>query len=321
MKRIDRTPSLGLWHFGEQFYKAGLLAAQSPTLGEVSVTLYLICHSIELTLKAFLRGKGKRVPELIRIGHDLEALLAAADKDGLSSICSLPAKSRDDIRLVNQYYKLKDFEYMFGGVQTLPRIERLIEIANLLLAQTKGFCIQTAALHENQPTAWPEPTGPQVYVLIGNSNVDSFNQIFLDIIRTELGETRTVAATHAGTYSEIMKAIVGDQFDLCIVILNNIPDLPNRSVDGMASFVALLKQTSSSPIIALAGWPDDRSLDERVLQAGAAAFFRLPFVVREFQKAVATCLSDATSAGHQLKPSRSGTGVRGTGVNGTGVNS
>jgi CheY-like chemotaxis protein len=132
----------------------------------------------------------------------------------------------------------------------------------------------------------------QVRVLTGNhADWGDGDKLFLDLIKGVPGEKREVVGLRAETYSALMQAAHGERFNLCVVILNNIINLPNRSVDGMAAFVRDLKQACRCPVIALAGWPDDVSLGEKVVNAGASAFFRLPFPVPEFVKVVRTCLS------------------------------
>jgi HEPN domain len=57
---------------------------------------FLLCHSIELALKAFLALHGKSDDDLIKIGHDLKKLLKHAKKFGLQ----LEPDTQDAIKLL-----------------------------------------------------------------------------------------------------------------------------------------------------------------------------------------------------------------------------
>jgi hypothetical protein len=76
----DRSPALGLWNFAWEYAEAAKKVVGEPELKHVAY--YLICHSIELALKAFLRAKGKEMDDLKKLGHNLEATLREAERLG-----------------------------------------------------------------------------------------------------------------------------------------------------------------------------------------------------------------------------------------------
>ena len=125
----------------------------------------------------------------------------------------------------------------------------------------------------------------KIRVLIGDRN--NVHEIILDVLKYYIkGE---VVATCAGNFQTLMRDAQGQQFNLCIVVLNNILGLPKRgSLEGQAAFIAELKQTCQCPIMALAA--DGLSHGETIIHAGASYFSRLPFSVPEFMEAVNECL-------------------------------
>lgn len=91
-----------------------LSAAQqfSPPSNRFSpVRHYLICHSIELSLKSFLFTVGLRKADRKKLNHSLEKALATAEAHGIGSHVSVSKQDRDQIVRVNGLYSAKEFEY------------------------------------------------------------------------------------------------------------------------------------------------------------------------------------------------------------------
>jgi CheY-like chemotaxis protein/tetratricopeptide (TPR) repeat protein len=136
-----------------------------------------------------------------------------------------------------------------------------------------------------------QPKGRKLRVLVGDFP-DHFPAYIGRIIDDATNHEREVVVTHTYHLVQLMELAQGQQFDLCVVVLNNLPGLPRRdSPDGQAAFIAKLKQACRCPVMALAGWPDDVSLGEKVMYAGASYFSRLPFPIPEFTEAVKKCLA------------------------------
>jgi hypothetical protein len=95
-------------------------------------------HSIEPTLKAFLRAKGYTVPELIKIGHDLGELLRHAELRG--GIVTLEERHLDAIEIANAIYKEKEWEYRKRWPKDFPIIDDLYSFARVLLDGTSREC-------------------------------------------------------------------------------------------------------------------------------------------------------------------------------------
>ena len=91
-----------------------LLAAQqfSPPPNRFSpVRHYLICHSIELSLKSFLFTAGLKRADRKKLSHDLEKALAAAESYGIGGHVSISMVDREQIVKVKSLYSGKEFEY------------------------------------------------------------------------------------------------------------------------------------------------------------------------------------------------------------------
>jgi hypothetical protein len=103
---------------------------------------YLIGHSIELSLKAFLRGRGVPLKTLRSraFGHDLEALLKESRKRKLGNEVKLNKAEINAILLLNRTYKSKEFEYIVTGSVTLPTYAVISKTADKLSNGLKNIC-------------------------------------------------------------------------------------------------------------------------------------------------------------------------------------
>ncbi|MEC9493049.1 hypothetical protein [Flexistipes sp.] len=153
---IDRTSSMGLWRYANEFYESARLIRNIK--GKLFVpSYYLICHSIELALKAFLRGCGKELDFLKNVlGHDLKKCLDEARNNNLSEYVKISSKFETSIEVVNPYYMSKQFEYITSGIKTLPDIDDidiLIEGTSQIIKDIKKFCVEKRKLHYKTDSA------------------------------------------------------------------------------------------------------------------------------------------------------------------------
>ena len=129
----DRTTGMGLWTDSKQMLSAAKLVLANPGMSTSSPVYYLICHGIEVGLKAFLRAKGLTLSELRNIGHNLDHALGTAITLGFEDLCPLSAQDKIIIGHVNNYYKAKHFEYRVTGYVTLSPPEVLLDVAERIL--------------------------------------------------------------------------------------------------------------------------------------------------------------------------------------------
>lgn len=107
---IIRVDAYWLRHYAGDY----LFAARQftpPTNRFSPVRHYLVCHSIELSLKSFLFTAGLKRADRKKLNHDLEKALAAAEAHGIGSHVAISNGDREQIVKVNSLYSGKEFEY------------------------------------------------------------------------------------------------------------------------------------------------------------------------------------------------------------------
>jgi hypothetical protein len=153
---MNRTNSMGLWTHAQEFYVASCVLVQPEHSHLIDPSYYLISHSIELALKAFLRGNGISLDELKnfkKLGHDLEKLLERAVSLELELYLMLSQKDKFAISEINEYYKNKELEYIVTGYKSYPKIEFLISFNGKLLNGIRQFCFDRMDHHLQKPAS------------------------------------------------------------------------------------------------------------------------------------------------------------------------
>ncbi|MDO8827253.1 hypothetical protein [Methylophaga sp.] len=109
----------GHWlrRYAEDFLAAAR-AFKAPNNRFSPVRYYLICHSIELALKAYLFTAGYKKKDRKKLNHDLVEALIAAEKNGLSEYFQITLKERESVEKANALYPKKEFEY-FESLKTI----------------------------------------------------------------------------------------------------------------------------------------------------------------------------------------------------------
>jgi hypothetical protein len=139
--------SAGSILMAEKYLFAAKTMAATPQENWSPVEKFLTCRSIELSLKAFLSMKGRRLVELAGgvFGHDLQNLLSEADADGLSAIVDLTGDERAAIEFAHRYYLEKVFEYpalteAMKAYPGDPALQPLLGAAGRLVAKLLKRC-------------------------------------------------------------------------------------------------------------------------------------------------------------------------------------
>ena len=128
--------SFGFWRFGKEYLEAYLIIkkAKENLMELFGVKFYLLGHSIESSLKAFLLAKDFTETQLKNeFGHNLEALLDLSVINGLNEIVALTNEDVESIKILNLYYSKKEFEYFKGDGKTVPAYIVIEEIARKLV--------------------------------------------------------------------------------------------------------------------------------------------------------------------------------------------
>ena len=138
---MSLNTSFGFWSHAESFLSAANVVKDSrrSNTGRTEFSLllpayYLVGHSIELSLKSFLAAKGYKVNELRskKYGHDLKALLVEARKRKLGREVKLSKHQINAIKLLNDIYASKRFEYLEYGSYRLPAYGYIYDVAKHL---------------------------------------------------------------------------------------------------------------------------------------------------------------------------------------------
>ena len=152
---------MGLWTHANEYYHASCILVRPENDGLLHPSYYLVSHSIELALKAFLRGNGVSLDELKnqkKLGHDLEKILDRAVQLGLGTFLSITEKDKFAIIAINDYYKGKELEYIVTGYKQFPKIELLTSFSGRLLETIRQFC--SHRMNINVPTTDNPPLEP-----------------------------------------------------------------------------------------------------------------------------------------------------------------
>ena len=143
---VARIGPVGMWMYADAYASSAKSLPESSAPFE-PVRYFLACHSIELSLKAYLSLTGVTMLELSEgsFGHNLQSVLLAAEAAGLGSVVQLSQGQRDEILKANLYYSGKLFEYpAYGeavrGYPELPQVSVLLESASALATALAQPC-------------------------------------------------------------------------------------------------------------------------------------------------------------------------------------
>jgi hypothetical protein len=147
---MDRLNSMMLWLEAQEYQRAAeLVHAGSKSIS--NPVYFLLSQSIELGLKAYLRGCGHSEDELRKIGHDLAKALKAAQKEALP--VTLTEEEGAIIEALNTYYQPRLLQYTLTGSYRFPRPEASLALGSKIINGVKGFCDHRRSVHEGKPTA------------------------------------------------------------------------------------------------------------------------------------------------------------------------
>jgi len=147
LQKTDRISSLGMWNQAKGFYLASDALVVSEHSYLVDPSYHLISHSIELALKAFLRGYGYSLEQLNKLGHDLNKTLDRAVNSGLGSYFEFSENDRPVLAEMNKYCLSREFEYIESDCKSYPRIDLLISFADRLIRGVSEFCFERRGHH------------------------------------------------------------------------------------------------------------------------------------------------------------------------------
>lgn len=121
----ERTTAAGLFHFAESYRTCAEALMRSPpkSLRFDDPLLFLAYHSLELYLKAYLRGHGSPVSDLkTKFLHSLTKAWDAAEKRGLKT----RKNPRPLFQTLDAERTLLAHRYIVTGISARPDVEELV---------------------------------------------------------------------------------------------------------------------------------------------------------------------------------------------------
>lgn len=121
-----RTTPLGMIRYAHEFMEAALAVDEKmgnkPGFEIVAPVpaLYLLGHSIELSLKAYLLSQGVTLRQVRSLNHDLHACMRKAKELGLLGHAKFSSPEEGALELLNGLYSTKQLEYIVTGAKQFP---------------------------------------------------------------------------------------------------------------------------------------------------------------------------------------------------------
>jgi hypothetical protein len=126
----------------QEFFVAAHMVIDRTSPKVFLPSYFLLGHSVELSLKAFLLQQGFEIGTLSRdFGHSLGALLAAGREHQLSDYIPLTDQEIGAIELLTYDYMAKRYEYDESETYFLPLISVTSTVARRLAFGLKGVCL------------------------------------------------------------------------------------------------------------------------------------------------------------------------------------
>lgn len=111
---------------------------------------YLLCRSVELSLKSYLSLKNVGINKLKKkYGHNLLKIYEKSIELGVKDIVDITQEEAIEIEKANEWYDRKGFEYfdiqnIVASKDTLPNLEIMVHLAERLIEKLKPLCLASA---------------------------------------------------------------------------------------------------------------------------------------------------------------------------------
>lgn len=141
---INRTTPFGLFRYAKAYLEGfEIIWEKKPEFTDLhQVKFYLLCHSLELGFKAYLRSQGYALERLKKpeLGHNIDNIVDECFKKGLDKYFTFQNNELAYLKSASRYYSNKEFEYIVIGAKSLPLPDILYKIATRLLKSIKDIC-------------------------------------------------------------------------------------------------------------------------------------------------------------------------------------
>ncbi len=108
---------------------------------------YLVCRSIELSLKSLLLVNNVPIKKIKRsLSHDLHKILRKTKELGIDGVVGITDEEKAEVEKANSWYKRKGFEYfsienLVESKSTLPDLNIMHKLAERLIAVLTPICL------------------------------------------------------------------------------------------------------------------------------------------------------------------------------------
>ena len=139
MNDNGRTSAIGLARYAREYFEAAIGADDAIGHHEgyeivaPAPVMFLVAHSIELALKAYLRYQGFTVKDLQKIGHNLNDCWQTATENGIESHVALTQEELGIIGLISDLHASTQLRYISTGYKQFPVFGPLQEVTGKLL--------------------------------------------------------------------------------------------------------------------------------------------------------------------------------------------
>lgn len=143
MSSVERTTQIGLARYAREYYDSALAAdnAIGDRKGYEVVApppvMFLVAHSIELALKAYLLYSGKTLKDLKDVGHNLQNCWEKAIQCGITEHVSLTDEDLGILGLISDLHLSTELRYIQVGYKQFPVFGPLQVLAKKIL---DGIC-------------------------------------------------------------------------------------------------------------------------------------------------------------------------------------
>lgn len=136
-----RTTPIGLLRYAQEFLDCAIAADETVgmrpgyELFAPVPAMYLVGHSIELSLKSFLVSRGVPLKDLPthKYGHNLMKIIKKAKELGLGSLLTLNTSEIAALEVLNDLYCSKQLNYIVTGEKRFPSFGAIQTIGNKMV--------------------------------------------------------------------------------------------------------------------------------------------------------------------------------------------
>jgi hypothetical protein len=135
----DRTTAVGLARYAREYFDAAIAAddviGYRPGYEIVAPApvMFLIAHSVELAMKAYLRHTGQSLSNLKSIGHNLIDCWSTCRKNGILEILELNDDDLGILHLIADLHVSTELRYIQTGWKNFPVFGPLEALARKIL--------------------------------------------------------------------------------------------------------------------------------------------------------------------------------------------